>query len=140
MTKVVGNKRRIELSKEVRREAETTLSLDPRHYGAMHVLGRWHYEVSGLSWLQRAAAKIIYGGAPGGSYEEAKDWFERAIAVRPDMPLNYLWLGETLIKLDEYARARTELETCLALDNVMWDDSVTKARASKTLHEIEDRH
>ena len=51
MTKVVGGKRRIELSKDVKHEAEATLALDPAHAGAMHILGRWHYEVAGLGWL-----------------------------------------------------------------------------------------
>jgi tetratricopeptide (TPR) repeat protein len=139
MTKVVGGKHRLELSKEVKHEAEVTLSLDPKHYGAMHVLGRWNYEVAGLGWFSRAAAKIIYGGVPNGSYEQAKEWFERAIAIRPDMPLNHLWLGETLIKLHDYTGARAEFERCISLDDVLWDDPITRAHAQKMLHEIEGK-
>lgn len=139
MTKVVGGKRRIELSKEVQHEAEASLSLEPTNYGAMHVLGRWNYEVAGIGWFTKVAAKVVYGGAPRGSYQQAKEWFERAIAIRPDLPLNHLWLGETLIKLDDYNRAREELQTCLDLDDVLWDDHLTKARAQKKLHEIEGK-
>jgi tetratricopeptide (TPR) repeat protein len=140
MTKVVGGKRRIELSKDVKSEAEATLLLDPTHAGAMHILGRWNYEVAGLGWLSKVAAKIVYGGVPpGASYQQAREWFERAIAVRPDMPLNHLWLGETLIKLDDYAAARGELQLCLDLDDVLWDDGRTKAQAQKKLHEIQDK-
>jgi tetratricopeptide (TPR) repeat protein len=140
MTKVVGGKRRIELSKDVQREAEATLSLDPSHAGAMHVLGRWNYEVAGIGWLTKVAAKIVYGGAPpGASYENAKGWFERAIAARPDMPINHLWLGETLIKVHDYRGAREQLQTCLDLDDVLWDDSLTKAQAQKKLREIEGK-
>jgi len=139
MTKVVGGKRRLELSKEVKREAEATLALDPGHYGAMHVLGRWNYEVAGLGWFQKAAAKIIYGGVPPGSYQQAQDWFENAIAIRPDFPLNHLWLGETLVKLHDYPRARGELQTCLGLDDVLWDDHFTKAQAQRRLSEIEGK-
>ena len=140
MTKVVGGKRRIELSKDVQREAEATLSLDPNHAGAMHILGRWNYEVAGIGWLTKVAAKVVYGGAPpGASYENAKEWFERAIAIRPDMPLNRLWLGETLIKLDDYTGAREQLQMCLALDDVLWDDHLTKAKAAKQLREIEGK-
>lgn len=140
MTKVVGNKRRIELSREVKGEAETTLLIDPAHAGAMHILGRWHYEVAGLGWFSKMAAKIVYGGVPpGASYQQAKEWFENAIAERPDMPLNHLWLGETLIKLDDYAGARQALQVCLDLDDVLWDDSHTKAQARKKLHDIQGR-
>jgi tetratricopeptide (TPR) repeat protein len=140
MTKVVGGKRKIELSQDVQREAEATLSLDPSHAGAMHVLGRWNYEVAGIGWFSKVAAKIVYGGVPpGASYENAREWFERAIAARPDMPINHLWLGETLIKLDDYRGAREELQTCLDLDDVLWDDSLTKAQAQKKLREIEGK-
>lgn len=140
MTKVVGGKRRIELSKDVQREAQATLSIDPNHAGAMHILGRWNYEVAGIGWLTKVAAKVVYGGAPpGASYQQAKEWFERAIAIRPDMPLNHLWLGETLIKLDDYHGAREELQACLDLDDVLWDDPLTKAKAQKKLREIEGK-
>ena len=141
MTKVVGGKRKIELSKDVKREAEAALALDPTHAGAMHVLGRWNYEIAGLGWLSKVAAKLVYGGVPpGATYQQAKEWFERAIVARPAMPLNHLWLGETLIKLDDYRGAREELQMCLALDDVLWDDPLTKARAQKLLHEIEGKH
>jgi Tfp pilus assembly protein PilF len=139
LTKVIGGKRRLELSKEVKREAEATLAIAPRHAGAMHIIGRWNYEIAGLGWFSRAAAKIIYGGVPDGSYEEAKKWFERAIAIEPDMPLHHLWLGETLIKLHDYAGARTQLETCVNLKEVLWDDPLTKKHAQKTLQEIEGK-
>lgn len=138
MTKVTGGKRRIELSKDVKREAEAALSLAPEHAGAMHILGRWNYEIAGLGWFSKLAAKVVYGGVPSGSYQEAKQWFERAIVLRPDMPLNRLWLGETLIKLDDYPGAREELRACLGLDDVLWDDPLTKAQAQKRLLEIED--
>jgi tetratricopeptide (TPR) repeat protein len=140
MTKVVGNKRRIELSREVKDEAEAVLLIDPAHAGAMHILGRWNYEVAGLGWFSKVAAKIVYGGVPpGASYQQAKEWFERAIVVRPDMPLNHLWLGETLIKLDDYVGAREQLQICLALGDVLWDDSRTRAQAQKRLHDIEGK-
>jgi len=140
MTGVVGGKRRLELSREVKHEAEVALSLDPRHHGAMHVLGRWNYEVAGLGWFTRAAAKVIYGGVPPGSYEQAKEWFEHAIALCPNMPLNPLWLGETLIKLHDYPGARAEFKTCVNLDDVLWDDPITRAHAQKMLHEIEGKN
>jgi len=140
MTKVIGGKRRIELSKEIKSEAEATLALDPHHAGAMHVLGRWNYEVASLGWFQKAAAKVVYGGVPpGASYEQAQVWFNRAIAADPRMPLNHLWLGETLIKLHDYPRARDHLQTCLTLEDVLWDDPITKSQAQKQLREIEGK-
>ncbi len=140
ITKLAGGKRKIELSKGVKHEAEVALSLDPAHVGAMHVLGRWNYEVAGLGWFSKAAARVVYGGVPpGASYEKAKEWFERAIAARPDMPLNHLWLGQTLIKLDDYAGARVQLEECIDRPDVLWDDPRSKEHARKTLRDIEGK-
>ena len=140
LTKVVGGKHKIELSKDVKREAEVALSLDPAHAGAMHVLGRWNYEIAGLGWISKVAAKVVYGGVPpGASYEQAKEWFERAIASRPDMPLNHLWLGETLIKLEDYAGARVHLQECIDRPDVLWDDPRSKEKAREALREIEGK-
>jgi len=140
ITKVIGGKRRIELSKDVKREAETALAIDPAHAGAMHVLGRWNYEIAGLGWISKVAAKVVYGGVPpGASYEQAKEWFERAIASRPDMPLNHLWLGESLIKLEDYAGARVHLQECIDRPDVLWDDPRSKEKARESLREIEGK-
>jgi tetratricopeptide (TPR) repeat protein len=135
---LAGGKRRIALSKEIKLQADSTLALNPRHFGAMHILGRWHYGIASLSWLERSFAKIIYGGVPpGASMEKARSYFEQAIALDPKTPINHYWLGMALIKLKDYAAARSELERCVALDDVLWDDKITKGKARKQLQDIE---
>ncbi len=132
-----GGKRKIELSKEIKFEAERTLALDPRHDGAMHVLGRWHYELANLNWVLRAFAKILYGGVPPGGNKEAKAWFEKALAVVPNSPAHHLWLGQTLIQLKQYEQARKHLQACASLPNLLWDDGINKEQAERALQEIE---
>ncbi len=140
MANLAGGKRRIALSKEIKHEADSTLDLNPKHFGAMHILGRWHYGIASLSWVERSFAKVIYGGVPkGASMEKARSYFEQAIALDPKTPINHYWLGETLIKLKDYAGARTELENCIALDDVLFDDKITKGKAQKRLKEIEGK-
>jgi tetratricopeptide (TPR) repeat protein len=135
---MVGGKKKIALSKEVKAEAEKALAINPRHDGAMHTLGRWNYELANLSWLLKAAAKVIYGGVPSGaSNEQAKAWFEKAIAISPSKPVHHLWLGETLIELDDYTNARKHLETCVGLKDFSWDDFRNKAQAKERLEDIE---
>lgn len=132
----VGGKKKIKLSKEIKAEAERTLALDPRHDGAMHVLGRWHYELGNLNWALRAFAKVLYGGVPPGGNEEAKIWFEKALALEPNSPSHHLRLGETLIKLEQYEAARGHLQVCIALPSLLWDDGMNKERARHLLKEI----
>lgn len=140
MANLAGGKRRIALSKEIKHEAESTLDLNPKHFGAMHILGRWHYGIASLSWVERSFAKIIYGGVPkGASMENARSYFEQAIAIDPKTPINHYWLGETLIKLKDYPGARAELERCTELDDVLWDDKRTKEKARQSLKDIEGK-
>jgi tetratricopeptide (TPR) repeat protein len=137
---MVGGKKKIALSKEVKVEAEKTLEINPKHDGAMHTLGRWHYELANLSWFLKAAAKIIYGGVPtGASNEQAQKWFEKAIAIAPEMPVHHLWLGETLIELEDYANARKHLEACISLKEVFWDDAKNKTQAAERLKDIKNK-
>ena len=136
----VGGKRRIALSREIKQQAEVALALEPRHWGAMHLLGRWNLEVASLNWFERSIAKVIYGGAPtGASIANARTYFEQAVEVYPASPLNHLWLGEVLIRQKEYARAREELQDCIARKDIFWDDFVAKDRAKKRLEDIEGK-
>ena len=132
----VGGKKKIALSKEIKTEAERTLALDPKHDGAMHVLGRWNYELANLNWMLRAFAKVLYGGVPPGGNEEAQAWFEKALAVEPNSPSHHLWLGETLIQLNRYEEARAHLQACVRLPDLLWDDGINKKQAERTLREI----
>lgn len=132
-----GGRKKIELSKEIKIEAERTLALDPCHDGAMHILGRWHYELSNLGWALKAFAKVLYGGVPpGGGKQEARQWFEKAVACEARTPLHHLWLGKTLLELKEEDMARKELEECLRLSPIHWDDEWHQREAEKLLRKL----
>jgi tetratricopeptide (TPR) repeat protein len=133
-----GARARIQLSREVRAEAERTLALDPGHDGACHVLGRWNLELATLGWLQRALAKVVYGGVPpGASLEEAAEMLERAIALDPRRPVHHLEYARVLVAQGRLDQARLELRACLDLPRVQWDDPIHKADAARLLERIQ---
>lgn len=133
----VGGKRKIQLAKEVKAEAEAALQINPAHDGALHVIGRWNYELSDLNFVERAVAKIVFGGLPtGASYEQAINYFEQAIAHNPNAPVHRLEYGRTLLKLGRTSEARDQLEKCLALPDMFWDDPQHKQAARKLLDKI----
>ncbi|MDZ7269509.1 MAG: hypothetical protein ONB48_19000 [candidate division KSB1 bacterium] len=135
-----GGKTKIRLSREVRKEAERTLALNPRHDGAYHILGRWHYNIATLDWLMKAAARVVYGGVPpGASLEEAAKMFAQAVALDGHKPVHRLEYGRTLIKLERYREAREQLQACLTLPRVQWDDPQHQAEAGQLLREIRDK-
>lgn len=135
-----GGKTKIRLSKEVQKEAERAVALNPRHDGAYHILGRWNYNIATLDWLMKAAAKVIYGGVPpGASLEEAAKMFAQAVALDGRKPVHRLEYGRTLIKLERYQEAREQLQACIALDRAQWEDPQHQAEAAKLLKDIRDK-
>jgi tetratricopeptide (TPR) repeat protein len=132
-----GGKRKIQIAKEVKAEAERTLQCNPGHDGAIHVLGRWNYELADLNFIERAVAKIVFGGLPtGASYQQAAQYFEQAIAHRPEAPVHHLEYGRTLLKLDRIPEARQQLERCVELPEFFWDDAQHKRAARKLLNKL----
>jgi len=132
-----GGKRKIQISKEVKAAAERALQADPKHDGAMHVLGRWNYELADLNFIERTVAKIVFGGLPtGASYEQAVRYFEQAITSSPEKPVHHYELARPLLKLNRNTDARQHLEQCIALPEVFWDDAQHKLAARKLLEKL----
>jgi tetratricopeptide (TPR) repeat protein len=132
-----GGKRKIKISKEVKAEAERALQADPKHDGAMHVLGRWNYELADLNFIERTVAKIVFGGLPtGASHEQSAKYFEQAINLSPEKPVHHYELARALLKLNRDTEARQHLKQCIALPEVFWDDSQHKLAARKLLETL----
>jgi len=110
-----GGKKKVNLSKEVKEEAIKAIELNPNLDGSYHVLGRWNREVANLSWFLRAAAKIIYGGLPSASNEDAIKNLDIAIDLRPDRMLHYFELDVTYKELGEKVKAKEAFEKCLSM-------------------------
>src|SRR5687768_13423495 len=58
----LGPKDRVKYAGDVREHAMTALKLDPKHPGALHVMGVWNAEVMRLSGPTRWIAKNLLGG------------------------------------------------------------------------------
>lgn len=136
-----GGKTKINLSKEVKKEAEKTLELDPNHHGAYHVLGRWNRELANLNWFLKAAAKIIYGGVPAGaSNEAAVANFKKAIEIKPDWINHHKELGLTYMKMKKWNLARLQFEIALDLPIADHQDEFHKQKCRELLKKIKARH
>ncbi len=135
----VGGKTKVELSKEVKAEGEKALALNPEHDGTLHLLGRWHREVANLSGVLKAFAKILYGGLPPASNEEAIAYFKKAIAIKPEHINHHLELARTYRMVDNWAAAKEHYEKVLALPVSDADDPVYKQEAKQELQEVEKK-
>ena len=128
-----GARRRIEMSRLIREEAEAALQLDPRSDYAWHVLGRWNYELANFNAALRFLAETVYGKLPDASNERAGECFEKAVAIQPDRVIHHVELGRTYAALGRKQEARAELNKGLALPSREKDDNESKDRARKAL-------
>jgi tetratricopeptide (TPR) repeat protein len=127
---------RIERSRLVKEFAERALAQDPQYDWAHHVLGRWHYEAASLGRTSRIVVKLVYGGLPPASYEQAILHLERAVALAPQTLAHRLELGIALLGAGRTNEGRARLEEGLKLESREKHDNDAKRRARAALERL----
>lgn len=135
-TEFLGNKEKLEASREIKSAAETALKLNPKSDYAHHMLGRWHQEIADIGGGTRLLAKVVYGGIPKGSYQEALDHFEKARKINSKRLIHHIEYGRTLAMIGKNDDAKRELQKALAMPNREADDAESKLRGQATLDQI----
>ena len=109
----LGTKERVKYAGDVRAQALEALKYDPKHPGALHVMGVWNAEVMRLSGVARWAAKNFLGGQVFGSasWKEAVRYMEQAVEVDPQRLTHRLDLGMIYDDMKNKAKARAMYES-----------------------------
>ncbi|MDQ7041287.1 MAG: hypothetical protein Q9M35_10145 [Rhodothermus sp.] len=126
---------KVTYARQIRAYIDRALALNPNDDIAYHLRGRWHYEVATLSFFERTLVRLLYGGLPNASLEEAAADFRRALAIR-ERVVHHLELGRTLLRLGDREGAIRELERALALPPVEPDDTTYQEDARRLLARI----
>jgi tetratricopeptide (TPR) repeat protein len=134
-----SKKERVRRAVEIREEALKALSLDHRHDGAYHVLGRWNAEIMRLSSVERFVAKSFMGGKVLGqaSWDEAVKYLERAVSLKPTWIYHRLDLAEVYVDRGQDADARQQLSAIPGLELADASDEQYKRDAAALLQRIE---
>lgn len=136
-----GGNELIQLSRDVKEHAEKVIEIDPDNDIAYYILGRWHRKVANLGFLKKAVVKIIYGGLPSASNEDAVENIKKAIELNPDFIQYHLELGRTYAEeLDMYAEARAAYQQALDLPATEEEDPDYKKEAAELLEKIKDKN
>ncbi len=130
---IEGTKQKIINSFAVRDHTMRAIALDPDYDGWQHVMGRWHYTLADLSWIERTVASIVYETPPEASFEEADQYFVRASQLAPDEIRHFLWLGKTRLQLGKEAQARASLEQTRTLPAKSDSDAILQEEARELL-------
>lgn len=106
---------RVKYAVEVREAALKALQFQPRHPGALHVLGVWNAEVMRLNGIARAMAKAFLGGQVLGSasWPEAIRYMELSIAVEPNRLVHHLDLARIYRDAGRRNEARAAYQAAL---------------------------
>jgi tetratricopeptide (TPR) repeat protein len=115
MTKFVCNREKIKFGYSFKQHSDIALRLDPNDFLIHFMSGRWSFEVSSLSWIQRKLAKALYGKIPTSSFDKALKAFLRSNELKPKWKDNYLWIAKVLIAMKKKTEAKQWIENGLAL-------------------------
>jgi len=113
---MAGKKEQVQLSQVVKDEAEKAIALNPNNDTAHHVYARWHRKVATLSGVSKTFAKILYGGLPDASLDQAVEHFKKAIELKPDYNNHYLELGITYEMMGEWQKADEAYKKAASLE------------------------
>lgn len=132
----VDNQTKVSYSRRLKEETERAIALDPKLDLAYHMLARWHFEVAEMNFILRGIARLVYGGIPKGTLEEARANFEKALALAPRRILHRHQLAQTLLALRKKPDAVSQLQQCLTLSPADKDDAEAQWAATQQLRAL----
>ena len=91
------------------------LKLSPEDDVALHVLGRWEYEMACVGFAVRMVVKMAYGGLEVGSLDGAHQCLARAIELRPERLVHRVVMARILLKQGKTALAIEQLDIACRL-------------------------
>lgn len=131
-------KARVAASSDIKHYAEQALKYDPHHAGAWHVLGRWNYKVANLSFAEKLAANLLFGGLPkGASDKNAINDYKKAIEYDGNDMMYYIDLAKVYKTENQDQEAIQTLQKMLRLQPVTPDDPGFVKEAHKMLKKLQ---
>jgi tetratricopeptide (TPR) repeat protein len=139
MVGFLGNKERMEASRQIKTAVDKSITLDPNKDLAWFILGCWHERLAEIGLVKRTLAVVLYGGGPlpPATNEDAVKCFQKAIELNPDRLISYIELGRTYAQMGRAEDARRLIEKGLAMPDVGKDDPEVKERGRATLAKLQ---
>jgi tetratricopeptide (TPR) repeat protein len=131
----MGTKDKVKYAGVVHDEAMAALKLDPKHPGALHVMGVWNAEIMRLSGFSRFMAKNLLGGKTFGeaNWDNALKYLEQAVALDPARITHRLDLAKVYRDRDMNDKAREQLDWIVKAPMTEYNDKYYKQEAGSIL-------
>lgn len=132
-----ATKVKIENAKEIKKECEISMKLDPSIAGNYHIMARWHRTFAGLSNMKSAMINTFYGGTPeGGTYKDALEMFQKAIELEPWYMLHVYELAVTYQEMKQNDLAKKYVEKAMELSQSYEDAKICYKKCETLLAEL----
>ncbi|XP_057368296.1 regulator of microtubule dynamics protein 2-like isoform X2 [Daphnia carinata] len=106
---------------------DKAIEINPSDYLLHHLLGRFSFEVSSLSWIERKVATALFRDIPSGSVQEALSKFMLSEKLRAEpWKTNSLYIAKCFIHLGEYAQAMHWINRALPIPVVTPEDRLSQ--------------
>ena len=130
-----GKRDKVKYATEVRAQALEALKYNPRHAGALHVMGMWNAEVMRLSGMERFFAKNLLGGKvfDSANWKDAVGYMERAVSVEPTKITHHLDLAKIYRDTGNKAKAREQFQLVMDTPSSEANDTNYKREAADAL-------
>lgn len=134
----MGPRDRVKFGTEVRVRALKALAADPKHPGAMHVMGVWNAEIMRLSTLTRLFAKTFLGAATfsSASWDSAEKYLKESVDLDPMRTVHRLDLARVYRDTNRKPEARAAYEAALKCPLVDANDEMYKIQAADELRAL----
>jgi sterol desaturase/sphingolipid hydroxylase (fatty acid hydroxylase superfamily)/tetratricopeptide (TPR) repeat protein len=120
---------KLSYAKVIRNETEKLLSQDSLFAPGYYILGKWHYELAKLNWVERLACNSLFGGMPGDvSFGTSLKCLEKAIRLQPDYILFHYARAACLYQTSRFNDAMAELKISLDLPIQEPEDRLRKEK------------
>jgi len=123
--------------KDVKTYADKALAINPDHGKANYVLGKWNYDILNIQWAKKAAIKVLFGGMPDATIENAIDYMEKCKKLEPYYVRNFLDLAKAYKFNQNPAKAIEVLNQLTRLPIRTADDVELKAEGKKLLADLQ---
>ncbi|MBS4066276.1 MAG: hypothetical protein KGZ74_17080 [Chitinophagaceae bacterium] len=128
-----SGKEKVAYVREIKNYAERSVAINPQNFKALHVLGKWHYEVMSLNAVEKTALKMFFGGLPKASFDSSLHYYKKAGTLSPGFVLNFLEMGKTYYKLKNKTKAIECLKQAMNLPDATSEDRIVKKEAGELL-------
>jgi tetratricopeptide (TPR) repeat protein len=134
----MGSRDKVKYAGEVRTHAMEALRLNPRHDGALHIMGVWNAEVMRLSGIERFMAKNFLGGKifDSANWDDAQRYLEEAVQIAPTRLTHRIDLAQVYADRGDKAKAREQIDYILHAPNTEASDPMFKREATELLAKV----